>query len=92
MKNYDIFGNEVEIPDPPRGRRKTPTMQEMYGVTPGKICRECKHSYVYQQSRRWWKCELWLKFFPGSGHSAASDIRSKNPACGKFEEEGNESV
>lgn len=33
MKNLDLFGNEVEVPDPPKGRRKTPTMQEMYGVT-----------------------------------------------------------
>lgn len=51
MKNYDIFGNEVEVPDPPRGRRKTPTMQEMYGVTEGRTCGECVHCYGYRQSR-----------------------------------------
>lgn len=87
-KNLDLFGNEVEVPDPPRGRRKTPTMQEMYGVTEGRTCGECVHCYGYRQSRVWYKCELWLKFFPGHGHSAASDIRLKNPACGKFLEEG----
>lgn len=45
-KNLDLFGNEVEVPDPPRGRRKTPTMQEMYGVTEGRTCGECVHQYL----------------------------------------------
>ena len=90
MKNLDLFGNEVEIPDPQRGRKKTPTMQEMYETVEGHTCRECAHCFVYRQSRAWYKCELWLKFFPGHGHSAASDIRLKNPACGKFEKGGDE--
>lgn len=60
MKNLDLFANEVEVPDPPRGRRKTLTLQEMYGVTEGRTCGECVHCYGYRQSRVWYKCELWL--------------------------------
>lgn len=88
MKNLDLFGNEVEIPDPPRGRKKTPTMQEMFGTIEGKTCKSCKHCFGYTQSKTWYKCELWLRLaFPGHGHSSASDIRLKNPACGKYEED-----
>ena len=88
MKNLDLFGNEVEVPDPPRGRQKTPTMQEMFGTFPGKTCGECNHCIAFMQSRIWYKCELWLRMcFPMGGHSAASDIRLKWPACAKFEKE-----
>lgn len=84
MKNINLFGDEVDIPDPPRGRKKTPTMQEMFGVTEGRTCGECVHCYGYSQSRTWYKCSLWLKLCFRGKHSAASDIRLKNPACGKF--------
>lgn len=88
MKNLDLFGNEVEVPDPPRGRKKTPTMQEMFGIKEGKSCKDCKYCFGYQQSRVWYKCSLWLKLcFPHGGHSEASDIRLKWTACTKFEEE-----
>lgn len=88
MKNLDLFGNEVDVPDPPRGgRKKTPTMQEMFGTTEGKTCKDCANCYAYSQSRTWYKCSIWLKLFFRGQHSAASDIRLKNPACGKFEEE-----
>lgn len=88
MKNIDLFGNEVDVPDPPRGRRKTPTMQQMFGTIEGKTCKSCKHCFGYTQSKTWYKCELWLRLaFPGHGHSEASDIRLKNPACGKYEED-----
>lgn len=87
MKNLDMFGNEIEVPEPPRGRRKTPTMQEMFGTVENRTCGTCAHCIGYRQSRVWYKCELWLKHFSGGGHSAASDIRLKNPACGRWEEE-----
>lgn len=88
MKNLDLFGNEVEVPDPPKnGRRKTLAMQEIYGLTYGRTCGECTHCVAHEANRRWYKCELWMRFFPGGGHSAATDIRLKNMACGKFEEE-----
>lgn len=89
MKNLDLFGNEVEVIDPPKGRKKTPRMQEMFGTVPGKTCGECKYHCAYVANRVWHKCELWLKLcFPMGGHSEASDIRLKWPACGKFEEGG----
>ena len=84
--NLTIFGEEAEIPVVATSR-KPKTMQAMFGLTEGKTCKSCKHCFGYQQSRVWYKCELWLKYFPGHGHSAASDIRLKNPACGKWEEE-----
>lgn len=83
MKNLDLFGNEVEAPDPPRGRRKTPTMQEMFGVKEGKTCSGCVHCVKYFQSKTWYKCELWTPYFP-TGNSESSDIRLKNLACGKY--------
>jgi len=88
MKNLDLFGNEVDIPDPPRGRKKTPTMQGMFGVKEGLECRSCIHRFDYHRARTYHKCEIWLKLcFPGGGHSEASDIRLKDTACGKFEKD-----
>ena len=80
-EQYDIFGNlnEVEIKKP---SKKTPTMQEIYGVIPDKQCRSCDHLYARRQSATWYKCELWDEFFRGS--SEASDIRLKNQACKKY--------
>lgn len=85
FEQYDLYGNliEIEIPDHPR---KTPTMQEMFGVIPDKQCRTCEHLYARKQSATWYKCELWDKFF--RGHSEASDIRLKNQACKKYIERG----
>ena len=88
MRILDLFGNEVDLPDPPRGRKKTTTMQEMFGVIEGKECRNCIHRFDYVRARTYHKCELWLKLcFPGRGHSEASDIRLKDTACGRFEED-----
>ena len=85
--NLTVFGEEAEIPIVVSSR-KPKTMQEMFGLTEGKTCKTCAHCYGRQQSRTWYKCELWLALcFPGGGHSASSDIRLKNPACGKYEEE-----
>ena len=84
MIQTDIFGNENEAENI-SSSRKTKTMQEMYGVIPDKQCKTCKHLYFWQQSRRWYKCDLWDNYFRGS--SEASDIRLKNQACGKYEEE-----
>lgn len=90
MKQIDIFGNEVnldDIPQPKRGRGKTPTMQERYGILDGKICKECVYCDAHFQTRTWYKCRLWLKQFKGS--SPASDIRLRWPACKKFKERTN---
>lgn len=86
MKNLDLFGNEVDIPDPPRGgRKKTPTMQEMFGTMPGHECRDCAHHFTHTRARTYHKCEIWLHLcFQNGGHSEASDIRCKETACGKW--------
>ena len=86
MKNINLFGIEVDVPDPPRGRKRAPTMQEMYGITTGHTCRECVHRFDNVRSRTYHKCALWLELcFPNGGHSEASDIRLKDQACGKWE-------
>lgn len=86
MKQLDIFGNETEVEAPKRksGRRYR-RMQELHGVMPGKTCKTCKHLYSYRRSRRWYKCGLWIR-----SASAATDIRLKDTACGKYEEDTDE--
>lgn len=81
VEQYDLFGNltEVELETP---TKRTPTMQEMFGVMPNKQCKTCGHCYARMQSRTWYKCELWDDYF--RGHSEASDIRLKNQACKKY--------
>ena len=84
MKQYDLFG--IAHDPPPLPSRKTPTMQERYGSTEGKTCKTCVHCYDYHyHDYHYKKCELWDYFFKGT--SCASDIRLKNTACGKYEEE-----
>lgn len=83
MKQIDLWGNEIEVNEIVLPSKKTKTMQEMFGTTNGKICKTCKHCYARRQSRTWYKCELWDNCFRGI--SEASDIRLKNPACGKYE-------
>lgn len=85
MKQIDIFGDENDVVEPLISR-KTKTMQEMFGTTKGKSCKTCEHLYFRQQSRKWYKCELWDDYFRGC--SEASDIRLKNMACGKYEKKG----
>lgn len=86
IEQINVFGNiDIVVPAPPKRRGKTKTMQELYGTIEGKTCRTCKHCYVKRRSRAWYKCELWMNLF--SGCSEASDIRLKNNACGKYEEE-----
>lgn len=85
IKMIDLFGNEVEPVEIPNSK-KTKTMQEMYGTIDGLTCKTCKHLYYRQQSRKWYKCEIWDDYF--RGRSEASDIRLKNQACGKYEKGG----
>ena len=83
MKQLDIFGNEIAVVEEPISR-KTKTMQEMYGEMEGKTCKTCKYCECWRYNRNFYKCVLWMRLFRGS--SAASDIRLKNTACGKYEE------
>ena len=82
-KQIDIFGNETEVTiPPPSGGRRYKRMQELYGITEGKTCKTCKHLCSYTQSRWWYKCGLWIR-----SASQATDIRLKDTACGKYEED-----
>lgn len=88
MKQIDIFGNEHDVSEEekkPSGRRYR-RMQELFGTVDGKTCKTCKHLCSYTQSRTWYKCELWIK-----SKSTATDIRLRDTACGKYEEDGGES-
>lgn len=82
----DIFGGSIRLedlqkPKPPSGR-KFKTMQQLYGTTTGKTCKTCKHHICYEyHNKNYHKCELWHV-----SNSAATDIRLKNVACGKYEE------
>ena len=62
--------------------RRTLTMISMFGLTEGKTCRTCRHC---TKVWKFYKCDIWNRFF--EGRSAASDIRLKNPACGRYEED-----
>ena len=85
MKQFDIFGNEIEVVEELMSRtsQKTKTMQEMYGEIKGKTCKTCKYCECWGYNKNFYKCVLWIRFF--NGRSSASDIRLKNTACGKYE-------
>ena len=58
---------------------KRQTMQEMHGLMPGFICKQCQHSEKYQYGKAFYKCGLWIKT-----NSRATDIKATQAACGKF--------
>ena len=85
MKQFDIFGNENEIPVNVKktGRRKYKTMQQLHGIRDGETCKTCMHLMNgYYHGKSYYKCELWIV-----SHSSATDIRLKNKACSKWERE-----
>jgi hypothetical protein len=59
----------------------TQTMQELYGLMPGRRCKECKHCKRYKYANVFYKCLLWKMT-----HSRKTDIRVNGAACGRFEE------
>jgi hypothetical protein len=76
----DIWGNEREPPE----KKKEPThryprMQEKHGYTEGHTCGECGHFERHRYDKVYFKCGLWVR-----SHSAATDIRIKDKACGKW--------
>lgn len=90
MKQFDIFGNEVEIEEVPavkKGRPKFKTMQEKYGEFKGFQCKGCKHCIRYEyHDKTYFKCDRWI-----ISNSEATDIRLKDTACKKYEEAGSRS-
>lgn len=83
QKQIDIYGNENDpVPDAKKGRPKYASMQSLHGITEGKTCKTCEHLiYNHWNGKNYYKCELWH-----ISNSAATDIRLKNKACGKYEE------
>ena len=81
----DIFGGAIpieELPKPTSGR-KYKTMRQLYGTTVGKTCKTCRHLLrQHWNERNYYKCELWY-----ISSSEATDIRLKNQACGRYEEQ-----
>ena len=83
-KQLDIFGgeNEIEEQHSTSGRRYK-RMQELHGNITGKTCKTCKHLLVRNHHGRiYFKCEMLL-----ISNSQATDIRLKDTACGKYDED-----
>lgn len=82
-KQIDIFGTETEMKEKSRvNGRRYKKMQELHGIIKGKTCKTCKYlSHGSYGRKRYYKCELWIV-----SSSQATDIRLKDTACGKYEE------
>ena len=63
------------------GECKNPCVN-VYGYMKGKKCRDCKHLFVRQYSKRYYKCGL-----RRNTASERTDHRVNWPACGKWEAE-----
>ena len=73
------------------GVRKDPTFNNREGINPCLAlygpgpavtkCKTCTHLFSYEQSKRWYKCDL-----RKMSHSVATDHRVNWPSCGKYEE------
>lgn len=77
-----MFGGCSVPPEKVRSTNRYKTMQEMWGITEGKKCKTCTHCVCRKWDKKYYKCELWCM-----SHSTATDIRLKNQACGKYEED-----
>lgn len=63
-----------------RGRKPFKKPIELYGPGPdGATCRDCENLIEKTMFRKYYKCAEWMQTF-----SAATDIRLKWPACGKY--------
>lgn len=87
IKQIDMFGNEVDFGEVPTGikqggRPKYKRMQELHGELRGFQCKGCKHCVAYGYNRTYYKCDLWI-----ISNSEATDIRLKDTACKKYEQE-----
>lgn len=85
----DLFGNEISLQELEKREirlnkgNKYRSMQEMYGTIEGKQCKTCKNLMsVDYHNRTYYKCQLWFL-----SHSKATDIRLKDKACRKYEED-----
>lgn len=82
MKQFDMFGNEVEVADAQsnKGRSAYKTMQELYGEFKGFNCGTCKYCEAHEYNgKTYYKCWKWIV-----SNSSATDIRLKDVACKKY--------
>ena len=64
-------------------KRKIELMHYQFGITPGKMCRECLNLVSYRcRGTNYYKCAVY-----GETSSEASDWRLKYQACGMFNKE-----
>ena len=82
MIQKTMFGNFIEYKEPEKPSRKFIKMQKQHGTLEGFICGNCKHFIRHEHNRTYFKCELWY-----ISNSEATDIRKKDVACRKYEEE-----
>lgn len=59
--------------------RKIEAMHKEYGKQYGLTCSDCQHLSSYNQSRTWYKCEVY-----GNTRSESTDWAKRNVACGMF--------
>ena len=83
VEQYDLFGQVTEVKEPEKPSRKFKTMQELHGYTEGQTCKTCIFLLKHIWDKTYYKCSLWHQ-----SHSAATDIRLKNKACGKWKARG----
>lgn len=92
-KQLDLFGNEVDIKqvnyEKKKGRKETikEVFRRVNGYDKNHICRNCVHllRMHIRSGRYYYKCEL-----IGTSSSEATDIRLKDYACGRYEQESEE--
>lgn len=88
MKQYDIFGNEVDIetiqiyPPPRSGKTMKQKFRYNYGFKNGYFCKNCKYFVECTYNRKYFKCEKL-----GITSSSATDIRKSDVACNLYEED-----
>ena len=85
FKQYDFWGNEIEINDELLPARKTlkEKFREKNGFLFGKHCKNCKYHHRFDYHNKYYhKCEKL-----GVSNSEATDIRAKEMACKLYEEE-----
>lgn len=85
MKQLNVFGEWVDLPEPPEPPPKLTIKQKFrseYGYKNGKICGNCQYCEKCEyHSRNYYKCDK-----IGYSHSVATDIRKKDIACNLYEE------
>lgn len=82
MKQYDIFGAEVEVEEGFNRLKLKDQFRARYGYLQGKQCKNCKYHHRLEYNNKYYhKCKRL-----GITQSNATDIRLKDIACLLYEE------